>query len=63
MEPTVACADHRAWMRDASGEVTRAFRHIYWDGCMFANVVMLDPKTWNGVLRTMIVVRNAHGWD
>jgi hypothetical protein len=55
--------DAGAWMRDSSGEVTCAFRHICWDGCMFPNAMMLDGKTWNGVLRTMISVRNAHGWD
>jgi hypothetical protein len=55
--------DAGAWMRDSSGEVTRAFHHICWDGCMFPNAVMLDPQTWHGVLRTMIAVRNAHGWD
>jgi hypothetical protein len=30
---------------------------------MFPNSVMLDPKTWQDVLRTMIAVRNAHGWN
>jgi hypothetical protein len=30
---------------------------------MFPNAVMLDPRTWNDVLRVMIGVRNAHGWD
>ena len=38
------------------------FRHICWDGCMFPNSVMLDPKTWQDILRVMIAVRNAHGW-
>ena len=52
-----------AWMRDDSGRETRAFAHICWDGCMFPNAVMMDPKTWNDVLRVMIGVRNAHGWD
>jgi hypothetical protein len=55
--------DAGAWMRDDNGEVTRAFAHICWDGCMFPNSVMLDPGTWNDVLRTMIAVRNAHGWN
>ena len=55
--------DAGAWMRDDNGQVTRAFQHICWDGCMFPNSVMLDPATWNDVLRTMIAVRNAHGWD
>jgi sugar phosphate isomerase/epimerase len=55
--------DAGAWMRDDSGQVTRALAHICWDGCMFPNSVMLDPKTWQDVLRVMIAVRNAHGWN
>jgi hypothetical protein len=30
---------------------------------MFPNAVMTDPATWNDVLRVMIAVRDAHGWD
>jgi sugar phosphate isomerase/epimerase len=55
--------DAGAWLRDAKGEPTRAVRHICWDGCMFPNSVMLDPKTWEDVLRVMIAVRDAHGWN
>jgi sugar phosphate isomerase/epimerase len=55
--------DAGAWMRDDTGQVTRAFQHICWDGCMFPNSVMLDPKTWHDVLRVMIAVRDAHGWN
>jgi sugar phosphate isomerase/epimerase len=55
--------DAGAWMRDDEGHSTRAFAHICWDGCMFANTVMLNQQTWNDVLRVMIAVRNAHGWD
>jgi hypothetical protein len=54
--------DAGAWMRGDNGQPTRAFQHICWDGCMFPNSVMLDPKTWQDVLRVMIAVRNAHGW-
>jgi sugar phosphate isomerase/epimerase len=54
--------DAGAWLRDDAGTPTHAFEHICWDGCMFSNQVMLDPQTWNDVLRTMIAVRNAHGW-
>ncbi|MGD1073378.1 MAG: TIM barrel protein [Bryobacteraceae bacterium] len=54
--------DAGAWMRDDAGEVTRAFAHICWDGCMFPNSVMLEQKTWNDILRVMIAVRDAHGW-
>ncbi|MEO8026136.1 MAG: TIM barrel protein [Bryobacteraceae bacterium] len=52
-----------AWMRGDDGKPTRAFAHICWDGCMFPNAVLLDPQTWNDVLRTMIAVRDAHGWN
>jgi sugar phosphate isomerase/epimerase len=55
--------DAGAWMRGDDGLPTRAFQHICWDGCMFPNAVMLDAKTWNDVLRVMIGVRNAHGWN
>jgi len=55
--------DSGAWMRDDGGQVTRAFQHICWDGCMFPNSVMLDSETWRDVLRVMIAVRNAHGWN
>jgi sugar phosphate isomerase/epimerase len=55
--------DAGAWMRDEKGQPTRAFQHICWDGCMFPNSVMLDSQTWVDVLKTMIAVRNAHGWN
>jgi sugar phosphate isomerase/epimerase len=51
------------WMRDKDGQTTQAFQHICWDGCMFPNATMTSPNTWNEVLRTLIAVRNAHGWD
>jgi sugar phosphate isomerase/epimerase len=51
------------WLRDAKGNVTRAMRHICWDGCMFPNEVMMKPQTWNDVLGTMMKVRDAHGWQ
>jgi sugar phosphate isomerase/epimerase len=53
----------RYWMRNDQGEPTRAFQHICWDGCMFSNSVMSDPKTWRDILGVMIAVREAHGWD
>jgi len=55
--------DAGAWLRDESGQPARAVEHICWDGCMFPNATMLDPKTWNDVLRVMIGVRDAHGWN
>lgn len=51
------------WLRDDAGKPTRAMEHICWDGCMFSNETMLRQQTWNDILRLMIDVRNAHGWD
>jgi sugar phosphate isomerase/epimerase len=50
------------WLRDEKGELTKAFKHICWDGCMFPNEVMLKQQTWNDILATMIKVRELHGW-
>jgi xylose isomerase-like TIM barrel protein len=50
------------WLRGEDGQPTRAFQHICWDGCMFPNEVMMKPETWNGILQSMIAVRDAHGW-
>lgn len=55
--------DAGAWMRDDAGQPTHAFQHICWDGCMFPNSVMEASQTWNDILRTMIAVRDAHGWN
>jgi sugar phosphate isomerase/epimerase len=51
------------WMRDDRGQPTNAFEHICWDGCMFPNATMMQPKTWNDILRLMVDVRSAHGRD
>jgi sugar phosphate isomerase/epimerase len=51
------------WLRDDAGKVTRQFQHICWDGCMFPNAVMTQQKTWNDILKVMVGVRDAHGWD
>jgi sugar phosphate isomerase/epimerase len=51
------------WMRDENGEVTRKFRHICWDGCMFPNDTMMRAETWNDILEAMLAVRDAHGWQ
>ncbi len=50
------------WLRDEKGELTKAFNHICWDGCMFPNAVMTQQQTWNDILAVMIKVRDAHGW-
>ena len=57
----VKCAGF--WLRGESSTLTKACRHICWDGCMFGNDVMRNPQTWNDILATMITVRDAHGWD
>jgi hypothetical protein len=51
------------WLRDERGEPTRNVRHICWDGCMFPNATMMQGQTWNDVLRLMVEVRAAHGWN
>ena len=51
------------WLRDDKGQPTRAIRHLCWDGCMFPNDVMFKPETWNSILKAMLDVRNAHGWN
>jgi hypothetical protein len=51
------------WMRDEGGQPTKAFEHICWDGCMFPNETMMQSNTWNDILRLMVAVRSAHGWD
>ena len=51
------------WLRDENGKLTRAVQHICWDGCMFPNATMMKPETWNGILSSMIAVREAHGWN
>ena len=51
------------WLRDEKGELTKAFKHICWDGCMFPNQVLMQQKTWNDILAAMIQVRNQHGWQ
>lgn len=55
--------DSAHWLRDENGELTKAFKHICWDGCMFPNAVMGKQQTWNDILAALIKVRNAHGWS
>jgi hypothetical protein len=50
------------WLHGDDGKLTKAFRHICWDGCMFPNAVMMQQQTWNDILGAMIAVRDAHGW-
>ncbi len=51
------------WLRNEEGQLTKNFRHICWDGCMFPNEVMQKPETWNDILAAMVAVRDAHGWS
>ena len=47
------------WLK---GAADRGIRHICWDGCMFPNSKLEDPKTWNTILGAMIKVRETCGW-
>jgi sugar phosphate isomerase/epimerase len=51
------------WLRNENGELTKAFKHICWDGCMFPNAVLEQQKTWNDILAAMIKVRNLNSWS
>jgi sugar phosphate isomerase/epimerase len=51
------------WLRDESGQPTKAMKHICWDGCMFPNQTMMQQQTWKDILSVMVSVRDAHGWD
>ena len=55
--------DSGYWLRTGAGKLTRKFRHICWDGCMFPNETMLKQQTWNDILTAMIEVRKNHGWS
>ena len=50
------------WLRSSDGNVTKSFRHICWDGCMFPNATLKNPQTWRDILSSMIEVRKNHGW-
>lgn len=50
----VRCA--KCWLQDAA---QRGIKHICWDGCMFPNATLEDPKTWDTILGTMVAVRDA----
>jgi hypothetical protein len=54
----VKCSGY--WLEGAK---QRGLQHICWDGCMFPNATLENPKTWNTILKTMIAVRDAHGWN
>jgi hypothetical protein len=34
-------------------------KHICWDGCMFPNATLENPKTWNTILSAMVKVKQA----
>ena len=45
------------------GAAERGIKHICWDGCMFPNETLEKQETWNVILKSMVDVRNAHGWS
>ena len=51
------------WLRDEHGQLTKQFRHICWDGCMFPNDDDDEAaKPGTAILAAMVAVRDAHGW-
>jgi hypothetical protein len=55
-------ARRRRWMRDDDGTPASLRAHLL-GRLHVPQRVMMNPQTWNDVLRTMIAVRDAHGWD
>jgi hypothetical protein len=51
------------WLRDDNGDLTKALKHICWDGCMFPNEKMMQQQTWNDILAAMVSVQKMHGWS
>lgn len=51
------------WLRDEKGVLTKRMKHICWDGCMFPNKVMEQQSTWNSILKALVSVQDAHGWE
>ncbi len=49
-----ACS--KLWLE---GAAERGIRHICWDGCMFPNATLENPRTWNTILGAMDKVRKA----
>ena len=54
----VKCSGY--WLEGAKD---RGIEHICWVGCMFPNAMLETPETWNTILKSMIDVRDTHGWD
>lgn len=50
------------WLTE-NGQPTRKLKHLCWDGCMFPNEVMLQPKTWETILSVMLKIRNNCSWN
>ena len=49
-----ACS--KVWLE---GAADRGMKHICWDGCMFPNATLENPKTWNTILSAMVKVKKA----
>ncbi|HKK18237.1 MAG TPA: TIM barrel protein [Opitutales bacterium] len=48
-----------AWLLDDKGQIRNGIEHICWDGCMFPNETLENPKTWTTILEVMQRVRTA----
>ncbi|PXA03364.1 xylose isomerase [Coraliomargarita sinensis] len=48
-----------AWLLDDNGQIRNGIEHICWDGCMFPNETLENPKTWTTILEVMQKVRTA----
>lgn len=51
-----------SWLYGDDGRLTKALQHLCWDGGSFPAQLLLNQETWDGVLASMIAIRDAHGW-
>ncbi len=55
--------DASHWLCHEDGVLTKRFKHICWDGCMFPNATMKSQQTWNDILNVMLQIRETYGWS
>jgi len=53
----VRCSQY--WLLDENKNIRNNIQHICWDGCMFPNLTLENPNTWEKVLALMQEVRDG----
>lgn len=52
----VKCA--RYWLLDDQQQIRNNIQHICWDGCMFPNATLEEPKTWTLILEVLQAIQS-----